>query len=320
MLPQGTFRKVAKLYEQAMAPLADGHLTVTRAMKDFLRIEMNLTSSENMNVLYDCPPSMFRPLTLEEQHGILSKLDSQLCSACPRSWCASKESNQTLFTAKQNFGGVRIRRGRPALVTSSTSWTPDEDFGVLLDALVALDSRITQENVDLRVLMVVTGKGEQKAFYEEQISRLTLQHVAIQTLWLAPGDYPKLLACADLGVSLHTSTSGLDLPMKVLDLFGCQVPVCAMNFACLDELVQDEVNGRVFSTSEQLAEQFWTLLSPLVDHPDSPSHAFGDLMEYADALKDRKRWDDNWKENALPVILKASADNVWAFRTRVRAN
>ena len=56
------------------------------------------------------------------------------------------------------------------------------------------------------------------------------------------------------GLCLHRSSSGLDIPMKVADLFGAGVPVCALDYgASLAERVRHGDNGLLFSTAEQLA-------------------------------------------------------------------
>lgn len=308
MLSQPTFSKIARMYEQIMAPTATAHLCVTNAMKAFLHTHFHVPESR-ISVLYDCPPAMFKPTSCEEQHELLTRLHTEICAACPSSWhTAFDPTRQTILTELDASDGKYVpRRGRPALITSSTSWSSDEDFGILLEAAISLDRQITESDSSLRVLIVVTGKGPQKEYYLERISRLQLKHVAIQTLWLEPVDYPKLLACADLGISLHTSTSGIDLPMKVLDLFGCRVPVCALDFQCLSELVLDDENGRTFETSGQLEKHLYSLLRTLEDHTTRfEPHSFGDLSRYSRALEGRKRWGDNWKENAYPTLLQST--------------
>lgn len=291
MLLVGMIQKVARVYEETMAPLADGHLCVTKAMKDFLRRDMKVI--KDISVLYDCPPTMFRPLPVEEQHAFLIRLQRESLTDC--AWTNELTENQSLLTEHVD-GKIMPRRNRPVLITSSTSWTEDEDFSILLEALVNLDQRLGS----LRALVFVTGKGPMKEFYQDKISQLQLRNISIHTLWLTPRDYPLLLACADLGVSLHTSTSGLDLPMKVLDLYGCETPVCAMGFKCLDELVQDKVTGRIFTTSDELADQLDTLLRPIPER--AGPHAFGDLATYSANLKGRQRWSENWKAHALPLL------------------
>jgi beta-1,4-mannosyltransferase len=144
---------------------------------------------------------------------------------------------------------------RPALVVSSTSWTADEDFSLLI---TALDKYEDTQNVP-RLLVIISGVGPLRAHFEETVGKRVRSgrwtKVAASCIWVEAKDYPVLLGSADFGVSLHSSSSGRDLPMKVVDMFGCGLPVLAKSFPCIAELVRDGKNGRVFETGEELGDQ-----------------------------------------------------------------
>jgi beta-1,4-mannosyltransferase len=140
--------------------------------------------------------------------------------------------SSTPFTIEYSNNRIELRKDRPVLLVSSTSWTDDEDFSILLDALTKYDKNISNNNEnDIKMLVIITGKGPNKSKYEEIISNLQLGHVKIITLWLSAENYPLLLGSSDLGVSLHVSSSGFDLPMKVVDMFGANLPVAAIGFS-----------------------------------------------------------------------------------------
>jgi beta-1,4-mannosyltransferase len=298
----GCILRLARVYERWMGRRADNGLCVTRAMKMWLKKEWGVEA----NVLHDRPPSFFRRSELDVKHDLFSRLADDFASCESTKEEKYNGEERTLFTAIDTSASSLklpvLRDDRPALVLSSTSWTPDEDFGVLLDAIDILRKRavVIRANGGTfpKMVFVVTGKGPQRKMYEEKMKAMKLSQDGFHflTMWLESSDYPLLLGSADMGVCLHTSSSGLDLPMKVVDMFGCQLPVCAYNFNCLDELVVNDRNGLIFNNSKELAEHLYNVFHTFPKNIKT-------LKRLASGAKFDMGWHENWIQNALPVML-----------------
>jgi len=269
---------LTKVLEGWVGARASAALCVTKAMAGDLRENWGIEAS----VLHDRPPHQFQPLSSSFRSDFLQRLSSTFPDLAPLTSSSSSS---------------------PALLVSSTSWTEDEDFGILLSALVMYEERIEAETESRKILpdviCVITGKGPQQQHYLEKIKELGLKHVTFLTPWLKAADYPLMLASADLGVCLHTSSSGLDLPMKVVDMFGCELPVAAMSFPALPELVVDGENGLIFHNSVELAE---ILVSWYQDFPGFPGSSRHRGFRENLAQFRQLGWRENWNKVALPIF------------------
>lgn len=204
------------------------------------------------HVLYDRPPAFFQPADLEEAHALLLRLQPGIAAAAigdesmlrrhgllhqnphgsdsaavgaareQQGMCSCSLVAEPVSSSAANNGGaeaatgassaLRPRPGRPALLLSSTSWTPDEDFGLLLEAAVLYDEAVAAEAAAAAaatagadssgaaaeqggasrggggggggrtlpdVLLFITGRGPQREEYLAKARALRLRHVAI---------------------------------------------------------------------------------------------------------------------------------------------
>lgn len=144
---------------------------------------------------------------------------------------------------------------------SSTSWTPDEDFEMLLDSFIKIEKQLGDKIDSVKkVLFIITGRGPMKEAFMKKVGSSNLKLFIVKSIWLESDDYPKLLGCADLGVCLHYSSSGYDLPMKVVDMFSAALPVCAVYYPTITELVVENENGYLFKDTNELV----SLLSNII--------------------------------------------------------
>ena len=255
--------KISEWYEGYFSRSAEAYFAVTTAMVKVLQEKWGIKAI----ALHDRPPKHFQPLSHELQSKFLQKLP------------------ETAFYASH------LENGAWRLIVSSTSWTPDEDFSILVDALVAYSSAVENDAKLPKILAIITGKGQDKNFYLFLIRLLNqenkLRNVVISTAWLSTEDYASLLGSAHLGISLHTSSSGVDLPMKVVDMFGTGLPVAGWSkFEAWPELVKEGVNGLGFDSASGLSKVLQELFA-------------GDGLKLQQlrqgALKEcDRRWDDEW--------------------------
>ena len=266
--------RLARWYERRDARQVDANICVSRGMASFIQSRFGV---HDVHVLYDRPASVFVPLDRMEREQFRQGL----------------------------FGRLGVRLGATGLIVCPTSWTEDEDFDVVIEAVRRLEDRIRgweasapgRRFTDLVIL--VTGDGARRRRFERRFAGLPARRIQLRTRWLEPEEYPRVVGSADLGLCLHRSSSGLDIPMKVADLFGAGVPVCALDYgACLAERVRHGDNGLLFSTGIQLADVLFDLFETF-----PADQSMLERLRTGARRSARPTWDEGWVREAKPVLL-----------------
>jgi beta-1,4-mannosyltransferase len=258
--------------EKRWARRADAHITVSQSLAEWLRREWNV----NATVVYDRPASFFAKPAIEAGNELWLRLANDL-----------------------KLGSRRL-----PLVVAPTSWTPDEDFDLLLEALERAERTLTaklgkSDGIAPDLAVLLTGRGEMKATFEKRLERRELKRIAVRTVWLDPADYPTLVGIADAGLCLHQSSSGLDLPMKLADFRGAGIPVCAFDYGpVLNEVLTPGHEGVTFHEPGQLA----AVLMALATSDLGAVPAFAASRAWLTAHPS-ERWQEQWDRTAKPVLM-----------------
>ena len=194
-----------------------------------------------------------------------------------------------------------LDKNRPILMISSTSWTPDEDFNMLLNSLIKTEEILNKNNNLKKVLFLITGKGPMKENFMKKVNESNLKIFNVKSIWLDSDDYPKLLALCDLGICLHYSSSGIDLPMKVVDMFSACLPAAAIYYPTIEELVKNEENGFTFRNEKELSKILKNAIEEI-----SKNGKWEKLEKFRKKLKkdlNEENWVAQWKNRVKKALI-----------------
>ena len=269
--------KIAYYYEKIFSKVSHMNFCVSQAMKKDLKTNFGIDAI----CLPDRPvKGLFKFLNEKEAEGLYKKY---------------KELTPLLESKAK----------KPIAMISSTSWTPDEDFNMLLQCFIKTEKMIKEDKtIDQsqikKILFLITGRGPMRDEFMKKVSQSNLSLFDVKSIWLDSDDYPKLLSLVDLGISLHYSSSGIDLPMKVVDMFSAALPAAAVYFPTIVELVKEEENGFLFKTEEDLCK----ILKKVIEEYSFNGH-YDKIDQYRANLKkslNDNDWVSQWKVNVKPEI------------------
>jgi beta-1,4-mannosyltransferase len=189
----------------------------------------------------------------------------------------------TAFPLRERFG----IDAQTLVAISPTSWSLDEDFDLLLDAL-----RIAQDR-GARIAFVATGDGPRRRSFEERAAAMRLTNVF--TVWLEPDAFRGALAAADLGVSLHRSAAGVDFPIKIADLFAAGTPVLSLeNRGAIASRVREGDGALLFHDAGELAGHLVAL------DGDRPA-----LARLKSRIPRWPSWGETWSRTVFPLVSES---------------
>jgi beta-1,4-mannosyltransferase len=242
-----------------LARKASGHFAVSEALRNDLLTRFGIDAA----VLRDRPRARQPALNAEQRIAVVRRvLNTRRAAAAPED---------------------------ALVLVSPSGFSADEDMDMLLDAFILLN----RASPARPILLFATGYGPLRSRFEARANKIANDNVRIVTGWLPEPLYRDLLRAADLGVSMHRSASGVDLPMKLVDMVEAGLPAAVFDYGtALSELVPPELKPLMFTDAQGLADRLAMLmLGPkLADLHTLMAQESGPL------------WSEEWRRVALPAI------------------
>ena len=181
-----------------------------------------------------------------------------------------------------------IRDSGVPLVVCPTSWGADEDFDLFARSARARGLHPGQRSEVRQALRAPHRNRELRGAFEARLARRQFTHIAVR---VATIDSHAAIAKADIGLCLHQSASGLDLPLVLSDLRAAGVPACVYDYApVLTEVLTDGREGVRFGEPGELMALLVAVATN--DSSDSPLARSRAWL----AAHPAETWEDQWQK------------------------
>ena len=200
---------------------------------------------------------------------------------------------------------AQLGPSRPPIVVCPTSWTPDEDFDLLLEALERAERQLTRNArpapATPALAVLLTGRGALRDAFEARAARRNFKAIAVKTVWLEPvglSDARRHGRPRPLPSSVLVGPRSADEARR-LSRRRCARRRCSTTRRCCREVMTSGQEGVTFRDPGDLANVLVTVAT------GSASRRIRRSARAARGSRQHppERWSAQWDQAARPVLF-----------------
>ena len=212
------------------------------------------------------------------------------------------------------------------IVIMSCSWSNDDDIDFFYKMLEILYTSEANERVHKKCHFIVTGTGPRHSYFLEKINNSSIpalkrqehhhsaQHASafyisegLSSIYFNTYDtYMEAINRCHIGISVHRSSSMLDLPMKIIEYFTCGIPTLALYYPGIEEALRDDKQssmqfGWSAKNPAEMAAQIRRSIQSYVCSNDA--HYSKVVENVRNAYSNKANcWEERWNSTIAPLF------------------
>ena len=118
------------------------------------------------------------------------------------------------------------------------------------------DSARGIKDCERNICFVIFGNGKSQSIFQKKVKNLNnsneSKNIKFAFFTFQYDIYPSILGACDIGIYFNENDNGTEIPLPILQMSGCCLPIISFQYGCVSEIIKNKQNGFIIENRSKL--------------------------------------------------------------------